>query len=334
MKIHTAIILMFVLGAVMGSAQTKTDQYKLIKTIPVEGDGSWDYLNVDPSAGRLYISHGSCVQVLDLKSEKLLGTIKNTLGVHGIALVPEFKKGFISAGRMDTVVVFDLETFQVTGKIPVGKNPDAIIYDPYSKQVFVFNGRSNDCSVIEAKSGQVTGTIKLPGKPEYGVSNLKGKMFVNIEDKSTVVRIDAKNLRTDMEWALDPGKEPSGLSYDPKSKNLFSACSESQLLVVMNSENGKVISALPIGKGCDGCAFSPKEKDIFTSNGEGTLTIIHQESATSYKIVQTLNTRKSARTITCNPVTGNLYLSSADVTMENGKRKIAPGSFSIIVAGK
>lgn len=334
MKIYISILFVFVLGSMTGSAQTNKDQYKVIKTIPVAGDGSWDYLNVDPSAGRLYISHGTCVQVLDLKDEKLIGTIDNTQGVHGIALVPEFKKGFISAGRLDTVVVFDLETLKITGKIAVGKNPDAIIYDPFSKRVFVFNGRSNDCSVIEAKTGQVAETIKLPGKPEYGVSNLKGKMFVNIEDKSTIVRIDAKTLITDMEWKLDPGKEPSGLSYDPKSKYLFSACSESQLLVVMNSENGKVISALPIGKGCDGCAFNPKTKDIFTSNGEGTLTIIHQESASSYKIVQTLNTRKSARTITCDPVTGKLYLSSADVTMENGKRKIVPGSFAIIVAGK
>jgi YVTN family beta-propeller protein len=334
MKIRQSIFLMFVLGSMIGSAQTNKDQYKLIKNVPIEGDGSWDYLNMDPGAGRLYISHGTCVQVLDLKSDKLAGKIDNTLGVHGIALAPEFKRGFISAGRMDTVVVFDLGTLKVTNKIPVGKNPDAIIWDPFSKRVFVFNGRSNDCSVIDAKTGQVVGTIALPGKPEYGVSDGKGKMFVNIEDKSTIVRFDTKTLKIEEEWPLDPGKGPSGLAYDPGSKNLFSACSESQQLVVMSSENGKIIATLPIGKGCDGCAFSPKAKDIFTSNGEGTLTIIHQTGMGKYEVVQTLNTRKSARTITCDPVTGKLYLSSAEVSMENGKRKIAPGSFVIIVAGK
>jgi hypothetical protein len=334
MKKIKFIISIIFLCSLASMAQKNTEQYKVIKTIPVTGDGSWDYLNADPAAGRLYISHGTSVQILDLKTEKLAGTIENTPGVHGIALVPMFRKGFISAGRMDSIIVFDMESLRVTGKIPAGQNPDAIIYDPLSKRVFAFNGKSHNVTVIIAKTNGIAGTIQLPGKPEYAVADGNGKMFVNIEDKGTIVKFDTKTLKIEAEWSLDPGKEPTGLAFDPVTGHLFSACSESAQMVVLNSGTGKVIATLPIGKGCDGCVFNPRTKEIISSNGEGTITVIRQENSDKYKVTQTLDTRKSARTITCDPFTGILYLSSAEVTMESGKRKIAPGTFAVIVVGK
>ena len=314
--------------------QNSSGEYKVLKMIPVEGNGGWDYLVVDSPTQRLFISHGTLVEVVDLKTDKVIGQILNTPGVHGIACVPSLNKGFITAGRLDSVVVFDLTTLKTIGKIPTGKNPDAILYDPFSNQIFTFNGKGHSVTAIDAKTNKVNGTIELSGKPEAAVTNLKGKIYCNIEDKSTVVKFDAKTLKIDSEWPLDPGKEPSGLALDLKTNRLFSACGESKQIVVMDAVNGKVIATLPMGDGCDGIIFIPEYKDAISSNGEGSLTIVHQDGADSYKVIQTLTTRKSARTITYDPTTRKIYLSSAEVTMEDGKRKVTPGSFKVIVVGR
>jgi YVTN family beta-propeller protein len=275
------------------------------------------------------------VQVVDLKIEKTIGIIPNTTGVHGIALVPESGKGYISDGRIDSITIIDCNTLATLGKIAsTGKNPDAIIYDPFSKRVFAFNGRSNSATAIDVNTDKVVGTIRLSGKPEYGVSDGKGKMFVNIEDKSTIVKFDPKTLKIEKEWPLAPGTGPSGLAMDTKNNRLFSACSDSKLMVVMDATNGKVIKSLPIGSNCDGLIFIPEEKNIITSNGDGTLTVIHQNDKDNYEVIQTVQTRKSARTITYDPSTKKIYLSSADVKMENGKRSITPGTFKILVVSK
>ena len=330
----SVFIALFLMIMQFSLAQNKSLDYKVIKTIPVEGTGGWDYLTVDNQSQRLFISHGTCVDVLDLKTDKVVGQIPNTLGVHGIACVPALNKGFISAGRLDSVVVFDLKTLKVIAKIHTDKNPDAILYDPFSNRIFTFNGKGHSVTTIDAKTNAVVGTLPVSGKPESAVTNGKGKIYCNIEDKSTITEFDAKTLKIDAEWPLDPGKEPSGLAFDNKFNRLFSACSDSKQIVVMNAANGKIIATLPMGEGCDGIIFSPQDRNAVSANGEGTLTVVHQEGPDSYKVIQTVETRKSARTIAYDETTGKIYLSSADVTMENGKRNIAPGSFKILVVSK
>ena len=333
-KLTFFAVALLMIGFQHTMAQSKSTEYKVIDTIAVEGAGGWDYLTADGQNQRLYISHGTCVDVLDLKTKKTIGTIPNTLGVHGIACVPSLNKGFISAGRLDSVVVFDLKTLKVTGKISTGKNPDAILYDKFSNRIFTFNGKGQSVTAIDAKTNAVVGTLPVSGKPEAGVSNGKGKIYLNIEDKSTIVEFDALTLKIDAEWPLDPGKEPSGLGYDPKNNRLFSACSDSKQIVVMDASNGKIIGTFPMGEGCDGLVFIPADANAISSNGEGTLTVLHQYGPNAYKVVQTVETRKSARTITFDETTGIIYLSSANVTRENGKRNVAPGSFKIVVVSR
>jgi YVTN family beta-propeller protein len=327
-------IFCFVMAMQIAYTQSKPVEYKVIKTIPVEGDGGWDYLVVDKPTQRLFISHGTCVEVLDLKTEKLIGQIPNTLGVHGIACVPDMNKGFITAGRLDLVIVFDLKTLKILDQVITGKNPDAILYDPYSNRIFTFNGKGNSITAIDAKTNKVIGTIDVSGKPEAAVTNRQGKVFCNIEDKSTIVKFDALTLKIDAEWPLEPGKVPTGLDLDITNNRLFSACSESKQMVVMDANSGKIITIMPIGGGCDGIIFIPGDKNVISSNGEGTLTVFHQEGPDEYKDIQTLTTRKSARTITYDETTRRIYLPSAEVTMENGKRNIVPGSFKIMVVSK
>ena len=321
--------------SLLAVTQANAQEYKLQKEIPVDGDAGWDYLTVDPNMGHLFISHGTMVQVLDLKIEKTIGIIPNTMGVHGIAIVPESGKGYISDGRVDSITIFDCNSLATLGKIASsGKNPDAIIYDPFSKKVFAFNGRSSNITVIDMNSDKVTGTIQLSGKPEFAVSDGKGKMFVNIEDKNTIVKFDPMTLKVEAEWPLAPGTGPSGLAMDKKNNRLFSACSDSKLMVIMDATNGKVIQSLPMGAGCDGLIFIPENKDVITANGEGTLTVIHQKDKDHYAVIQTVQTKKSARTITYDPSTKKIYLSSADVKMDNGKRSVTPGTFRILVVSK
>ena len=326
------VMCLFPLQALL--SQTKPTDYKMIKTIPVDGNSSWDYLTVDSPTQRLFISHGTCVDVLDLKTEKVIGQIPNTIGVHGIAVVPALNKGFITAGRLDSVIVFNLSTLKVSGKVKTGQNPDAILFDPFSIRIFTFNGRGHSVTAIDAKTNEVVGTVPLSGKPEAAVSDGKGKIFCNIEDKSTVVKFDAKTLKIDAEWPLAPGKEPSGLAFDGKNNHLFSACSDSKQIVVMDAANGRIVASLPMGEGCDGIIFIPEDRNAISSNGDGTLTVVHQNSPRSYSLVQTVQTRKSARTITFDETNGKIYLSSAEVKMENGKRNIVPGTFKILVVTK
>ena len=328
------LVALFLVAMQTSFAQSTSGEYNVVKTIPVEGNGGWDYLTVDKPTQRLFISHGNCVDVLDLKTEKLIGQIPNTTGVHGIACVTALNNGFITAGRLDSVIVFDLTTLKVTDKIITGKNPDAILYDAFSNRIFTFNGRGNSVTAIDAKTNKVVGTMPVSGKPEAAVTNGNGKIFCNIEDKSTVVKFDALTLKIEAEWPLAPGKEPSGLDIDLKNNRLFSACSDSKQIVVMDATNGKIIATLPMGEGCDGIVFIPADHNAVSSNGEGTLTVVHQNANGDYKVVQTLATLPRARTITYDETTGKIYLPTALVTMDAGKRNIAPGSFKIVVVSK
>src|SRR6266850_132972 len=215
--------------------------YHVTKTIKLGGDGSWDYLTVDAKARRVYISRGTHVMVADADTGALLGDIPNTNGVHGIAIVAEMDKGFISDGRDNNAMIFDLKTLKVLGTAPTGKNPDAIIYDPVSNRVFAFNGSSKDATAIDARTGAVAGTIPLGGKPEFAAADEKGHVFVKIEDKSEIVQLDSRKLTVENHWSIAPGEEPSGLALDRAHRRLFAVCGN-KLLVVLNADSGKVVT--------------------------------------------------------------------------------------------
>ncbi len=320
------------------TAQTKASQYHLENKFSAEGDGGWDYLTVDENAGRLYISHGTIVQVMDTKEGKIIGTIKDLKGVHGIALAENLNKGFITSGRDSTVVVFDLKTSATIEKISIhGQNPDAILYDNFTQRIFTFNGRSNDATVIDAKTNKIIGTIVLGSKPEFAVTNGKGKIFVNMEDTSMIYMINPATMKVEQQWTLKDGKEPSGLSIDKVNNRLFSVC-DNKLMIVMDAETGKVIASLPIGEHVDGCGFDAELKRAFSSNGDGTLTVIQEVDANTFKVLENVPTQKGARTISVNSKTHHIYLPTAEYgetpkpTAENPRPRpsLKPNSFVIL----
>lgn len=332
MKKQLFVLLALVLLTGMNylNAQSKAPEYRIAKTIHLPGEGGWDYLSVDEVNGHLFVSHGTQVNVVDLKKGEPIAIIPDTKGVHGIAIANDLNRAYISNGRDTSVTVVDLKSFAFIAKVHVsGMNPDAILYDPFSHKVFTFNGRSSNSTVIDAKDNKVIGTIALSGKPEFPQSDGKGKIYVNIEDKSTVALINAITLKVDAEWSIAPGEEPSGLALDKVNNRLFSVCGN-KLMVVSDPVTGKVITTVPIGDGCDGVAFDPATKRIFSSNGEGTMTIIQQESADQYKVVDTFTTQKSARTITLDKTTHHLYLSAGEYGPGEGRRPVKPGTFVVL----
>jgi DNA-binding beta-propeller fold protein YncE len=315
--------------------------YKILNKIKVEGEGGWDYLAVDTMYNRLFISHATVVNILDLVSGRFLQTIQDTKGVHGIAFAYDLDKGFISNGKDSSVTFFELKSMNATGSIKVtGGNPDAVLYDPFSKKVFTFNARNSNATVIDAASEKILSTIPLDGKPEFAVSDLKGKVFVNIEDKSELCAINTVSMKVERCWKLSPGEEPSGLAIDLKNQKLFSVC-DNKKMVVSDIAAGKVIATLPIGERVDGAAFDASTGTVFSSNGDGTLTVIKQESAGKYSVLQNLSTQKGARTIALNPKTHHVYLPTAEfgdtpaATPENlhPRPAIKPGTFVILECG-
>ncbi len=324
---------------ITGFAQINYAQVcKVVNRIHLEGDGRWDYITVDSESNTAYESHGDIVQVVDLSTGKVLGTIKELSGVHGATFAKEFNKGFISNGRTSTVTVFDLTTFKTLETIKVtGQNPDAILYDPASKLVFTFNGRTSDATVIDAKTNEVKATIKLDGKPEFPQTDLKGIIYVNIEDKSEIQVIDTKTLKVINKWSIAPGEEPSGLALDNENHILFSVCSN-KMMIISDAKAGKVITNLPIGGGCDGVAFDPTLKMAFSANGDGTITVVKEISKDKFVVVETAKTQTSARTIAVNTKTHHLYLPAAEFnpkpepTTENPKPRatLKSGSFVIL----
>jgi YVTN family beta-propeller protein len=323
-------------------AQTKApSSYHIVNQFKLGGEGGWDYLIVDPEARRLYVSHSTHVLVVDADTGAILGDIPDTAGVHGIALVPELNKGYTSNGRASTVTVFDLKTLKVLKQIPVGKNPDAIIYDDASKRVFTMNGASDDTTAIDVKTDTVTGTLALGGKPEFAVTDGRGNVFVNIEDKSAIVEFDSRRLAVEANWPVAPAEEPSGLAFDRKHRRLFSVGSN-KLMAVVNADTGKVLTTVPIGGGVDAAAFDPETGLVFSSNGDGTLTVVHEDSADKYSVVENVSTRRGARTMALDPKTHRVYLVTAEFgpppapTPERPRPRpsIVPGSFTLLVVGR
>lgn len=305
---HIAIFFMCL--SAIGQAQS-TAGYHVIKRITVGGEGGWDYITFNAQSHRLFASHSTKVVVINTDSDKVIGEIPKTEGVHGIAVANEFGRCFISNGRTATVSIVDLKTLKLIDTVSVGKNPDAILYDSFSRRVFVFNGRSNDATILDAKNGSVLSTMPLGGKPEFSVTDGKGRIFVNIEDKSEIAVIDAKKMKILFRWSIKPGEEPSGLAIDVKHNRLFSVCGN-KLMVVVNAENGNVITSLPIGDRVDGCAFDPGTGLVFSANGEGTMTVVQEESPSKFSVLETVKTQIGARTITIDPNTHTLYLPAAE----------------------
>ena len=263
----------------MSQTQSQASGYKVIDRITIGGEGGWDYLLADTSMHRLYVSHGTKVEVLDVDKKSVVGQIPNTMGVHGIAIAPEFQRGFTSNGRDSSVTVFDLNSLKALATIKLdASNPDAISYDSFSKRVFTFNGRSSNATAIDASTDSIVGTIPLGGKPEFAVPDGKGRMYVNIEDKSLVMAFDSKTLEILGRWSIAPGEGPSGLAIDRENRRLFSVCGN-KTLIVLDADSGRVVANLPIGDGVDAVAYDPVTHLVFSSNGEGTVTIAHQDSS-------------------------------------------------------
>ncbi|WPU91473.1 YncE family protein [Mucilaginibacter sabulilitoris] len=305
--------------------------YVLDKTIPLPGDGGYDYLSIDKLNNRLYVSHGTAVNVIDLKTEKPAGIIGNLNGVHGIAIDNKTNRGFISDGKVNAIVAFDLKTLKVISAIPLtnANGPDAIMYDPFADRIFSFNGDSNNSSVIDPNTLKQVGTVVLGGAPEFAVTDSKGKIYNNLEDKSSLNVIDSKTLKVIKNYPLTPCGGPTGLALDAKNERLFTVCRENKGLSVIDINTGKVIATLPIGAGVDAVAYDAVTKLIFCSCGDGTTTIIKQQSADQYSVLQTLKTPQRARTLTLDNQTHKIYLSVAE--FEQGTRKALPNTFKVLV---
>ncbi len=313
--------------------------YHVVGKIAAGGEGGWDYLIADTTSERLYVSRGTHVMVVDLSRDSVIGDIANTPGVHGIAVVPSLGRGFTSNGRDTTVTIFDLRTLAPIASVKVtGRNPDAIVYDPASSRVFTFNGGGANTTAIDAATGAVAGTIELGGKPEFAVSDGRGTMYVNIEDKSEVVAFDSKGLTVRNRWPVAPCEEPSGMAMDRANARLFVVCSN-KLMAVLDPATGKVVTALPIGQGVDAAGFDPATGLAFASNGEGTLTVVHEDSPDKFTVVGTVATQRGARTMALDPKTHRIYLSTAQFgpppapTTErpNPRPPMIPGTFTILI---
>jgi DNA-binding beta-propeller fold protein YncE len=291
--------------------------YQLLKKVAVPGAGGWDYVTVDDAARRVYVSHSTQVDVLDADSFAHVGTIPNTPGVHGIAIATEFGRGYISAGKADAVVPFDLKTLQPLPEIKVGKKPDAIIYEPLTKRIYVMNGDSDNITVLNGGDGSVAGAIALGGGPEFAVSDRKGNLYVNLEDKNETLHIDVNTMQVKDRWPLAPDATPTALAMDLENRRLFVGC-RSKHLVVLNADTGKVVSTGAIGERVDAGAFDSKTRLVYLSTGDGKVFVFHQDSPDQYSLAQEIVTKAGAKTMGFDPKTGNLFVP----TSENGAMQV------------
>ncbi|MGA3028630.1 MAG: YncE family protein [Bryobacteraceae bacterium] len=316
--------------------------YHVIRKIHLGGEGFWDYLAADSAARRLYVSHGTHVMVLDLDTDKVVGDIPDTQGVHGIAVASDLHRGFTSNGRTNDITIFDLGTLNIIGKVPAGTNPDSIVYDPASKRVFAFNGRSGNATVIDAAAGTVLSTIPLAGKPEYTTADGAGKVYVNLEDKSQVVEIDSQKMAVTNTWPLAPCEEPSGMGIDAAHHRLFIGC-HNRMMAVVDASSGKVLATPPIGPGVDGNGFDPGGGYGFSANGgDGTLTVVGETAPGRFEVVESVPTQRGARTMGVDLKTHNVYLPTAEfgpppeATADNPRPRptMVKDSFTLVVVGR
>ena len=331
MKPTTKFLAMLFLCSI--SVHLHAQQYVLQKTIPLPGDGGYDYLAIDVPNNHLFVSHSTTVNVIDLATEKPIGVISGMKGNHGIAFADGLNRGFISDGKANAVVVFDLKTFKTIETIELSavNGPDAIMYDPFSKRIFTFCGESNNAAVIDPKLMKQIGTVALSGAPEFAVSDGKGKIYNNLEDKNSMDVIDAKTMKVLKNFQLAPCGGPTGLALDAQNHRLFTVCRENKGLSVVDELSGKVITTVPIGAGVDAVVYDAANKLVFASNGDGTAAIIRQNTADSYDVLQTLETQYRAKTMALDLKTHKIYFSVAD--MVKGTRNALPGTFKVLVYG-
>ena len=330
--------LFYPVALLLGASLLQADPAPASK-IPLSGNGGWDYLAVDAPARRLYVTHGDRVQVVDLTTLQPAGEIGALNGVHGVAVAPELGRGFISDGKANAVVVFDLASLRVLARWPVtGEKPDAVLYERATRQVFAFNGESGNATVFDAATGRVNGTIALGGAPEFPASDGTGQVFVNLEDRAETVRLDARTRTVTQHWPLAPAQTPSALALDAAHHRLFAGC-RSQQLVVLNAESGAVVAVLPIGRGVDAASYDAGRGLVYVSNSDGTLNVFRQVDADHYNAVRTIATAPGARTHAIDPVTGRIFVSSADYLpatppppgQTRARREIKPGTFGVLV---
>jgi DNA-binding beta-propeller fold protein YncE len=331
-----ALLLLSLIGLRVG-AEAADDGYRILKKIPVGGEGGWDYLTMDADAHRLYVSRSTRVQVVDVEEGKVVGEVAKTPGVHGVALVPKHKRGFTSNGGDNTATVFDLETLREITRTKVGNRPDAILYDPASDRVFTFNAGSKDATALAGADGKVAGTVELGGRPESGVADEKGMIYVNIVDKSEVVAIDSQKLQVKERWGLETAQGPMGIAMDRAKRRVFVTC-RNEKMVVLNADTGKVVATLPIGKGTDACTFDPGTARAFSSNGDGTLTVVEQQEADQYRVAANVPTQRGSRTMALDTKTHNILLAAVRFKEQaagaKGRPTPEPDSFTILVVGK
>ena len=328
----------FFLGAMLFQGTTG---YKVIDRYPIGGTGGFDYITLDSSARRLYVSHATQVEVLDADSGKLLGTIADTPGVHGAAIASAFKHGFTSNGRENKVSMFDPATLKLIKKIDVGKGPDGIYYEPKTKRVFTNNHGSHDITAIDAATGEVVGTVQVKGDGEQAIIGADGLIYVNIEDTAEVVAFDPKSLEVKNRFPIGVAKVPTGLAYDAKTKRLFIGCRNEPKMVVMDATSGRVINSFPIGAGVDYAGFDPDAHLIFFSCGDGNLNIYREKSADVYENAGAVKTQPSAKTMAFDPKTKKIFLPAAEIlegppAQPGGRptRTQKPGTFVVLVVGK
>ena len=307
------LIQRWIIAAVLGfsCAVFAGEPYQFLSEIKIGGEGGWDILNIDSEAGRLYLSHSTKVVVVNLDHSNLAGEINDTPGVHAFMPIPELQRGFSSNGKESKSSVVDLTTHKTLSKVETGQNPDAIAYEPERGEVYVFNHTANSATVIDAKHATLVATIQLGGSPEFAVADPNtDRIYCNLEDKSEVAVIDVAKHEVIARWPLAPGEEPTGIALDPVHHRLFAAC-HNKMMVMLDTETGKVVANVPIGAGTDGAAFDDATQLAFASCGDGTTTIAKEEGPDKLTVVQTLKTERGARTMALDPKTHRIYLPTA-----------------------
>ena len=329
------------LSALQGAVFASEDAAKFLREIPIGGEGGWDILTVDSAAHRLYLSHATKVVVVDMEKDAVAGEITDTPGVHAFLAVPELGRGFSSNGKENKASVVDLKTLRTIAKVETGESPDAMVYDPRGGEIYIFNHRGNSATVIAAKEAKVVSTIALGGSPEFGAIDAPaGRVYVNLEDKNEVVAIDTTKHEVVARWPLAPGEEPTGLALDAAHHRLFAACNN-KMMVMLDTESGKVVATAPIGEHVDGCVFDDATQLAFASGGDGTVTIVKEETPEKLRVVQTLKTERGARTIALDPQTHRIYLPTAQFEpapspspgASPGRPTILPNTMKLLVYG-
>jgi DNA-binding beta-propeller fold protein YncE len=325
-----------------GAACRADGPYHYLTTIPIGGEGGWDYLSIDPVARRLYVSHASEVVVIDVKNNQIVGQITNTPGIHGVAVAPELGLGVTSNGRENKAGIVDLKTLQTLCKLDTSEGPDGMMYNPARQEAYLFCGRARAATVVDVKGQKVVATVPLDGRPEFAQADPKAnRIYDNLEDQNEVAVIDGASHTVVTNWPIAPGESASGMAIDVKHHRLFLGC-HNRLMVMMDSRNGRVVATVPIGEGVDADAFDPGTRLALASCGDGTTTIAREDSPNKLTVVQTLATETGARTMALDPVTHNIYLATAQFgaltnAPASGERHhrlpIVPGTFKILVYG-